>query len=583
MPDKPPARTPAGGPATGGGPGPDDPASRLIKDQFYQHLARRISDLDALEAARQAEAARRAELAERYGTPPDGAAAVEPAGAEQAEAGPPAPPPAAPPRRRVWTGPKQRRLTPEERRRRLVAGKHVTVRFDRMGPDGEAVATVEGRTLVVPYAAPGDEATIRLLEVTGESLRGQIVALRSISARVTRPPCPHFGRCGGCQWQHLDYPTQLEQKTLLVREALERAGLARVRVDPATGWEPPWEFRTRLEAAVSVRAGRPVVGFFAWGGERIVDVRTCPVKDPANAAVLAAVRAALDSLASVLTGGEAAEAAAREEAHRREVGRPLGQGILRGVLARTAAATGEVMLGLSVATRLGIPGRAMAVRALLDRIPGLVSIMEVRVQRRSHLLRGRRARLLWGRPYVRDEAAGVRYHVPLLAEYPSNARAFPGIVEALLGELDPRRADMILEPDAGIGAYTLQLALACGRVIGITDEEWMDAAWDNVRLNQMGNCVFYTRDPLKALEKAVGKWGPVRLAFLKGGGVSPDLLRGLRKGGVRRLVYLGRTLRQVEQDAAALAQARFRIARAQPLDVSPHTSRLAVLLTASAR
>jgi len=424
-----------------------------------------------------------------------------------------------------------------------------------MGPDGEALALVEGRTLLVPYAAPGEEATVRLVGAAPGRLQGRIVALRTASPHVVRPRCPHFGRCGGCQWQHLDYPTQLEQKTLLVRDALARTGLGGLRVDPAVGWNPPWEFRTRLEAVVGTRDGHPVLGFFTWGGERIVDVRTCPVQAPGSVAALAAVRAA----------GE------------------IGGGTLRGVMVRAAAATGEVMLALAVSEPLPLAGRAMAVHALLDRVPGLVSLMEVRVPRRGHLIHGRRASLLWGRDYIREEVAGIRYHIPALAEFPANAHAFPGTVEMLLAELDPAAGDTIVEPDAGIGAYTLHLALAAHRVVALTDARLLDAAWANARLNRIANCQFYTRDPVRALEKAA-RSGPVRLALLHppGAGLPPDLPRALRRASVGRVVYLGRSLGAVCRDVAALGRVGYAITRVRPLDTSPQTSRLTVLVTASA-
>jgi 23S rRNA (uracil1939-C5)-methyltransferase len=463
-----------------------------------------------------------------------------------------------------------------------------------MGPGGEALAAVDGRTLEVPYAAPGDEATVRLTAVESDRLRGQIVVLKRTSPHLTRPRCPHFGRCGGCQWQHLDYPAQLEQKTLLVRDALALAGLGQVRVDPAVGWEPPWEFRTALDAAVSTRNGRPVLGFFTWGGERVVDIKSCPVQHPGNVAALTAVRAAWDALAPVMeadvplgTPGSLAAtvtpssgAAARFRLRSRSR-RVIGRGTLRGVMARVGAATGEVMLGLKVSEPLTIEGRSAVVRALLDRVPGLISIMQMRVPRTIALLRGRRPSLLWGRPYIRDEIAGVRYHIPVLAEFPINARALPGVIELVLGQLDIASGDNVIETDAGVGAYTLHLALAAGRVMGITDENLLDAAWGNARLNRLGNCLFYTRDPIKALEK-LKRYGPVHHAFLHppGEGLPAGLPRGLRGGGITRIVYLGRTLGAVNRDTQALAKVGYRIVRVQPLDVSPHTSRLAVLVTA---
>ena len=431
-------------------------------------------------------------------------------------------------------------------------------RFDRMGPTGEALALVAGREVAVPYAAPGEEARIRITGLERGRARGRLVALSAASPRVVRPPCPHFGRCGGCQWQHLEYPAQLEQKTALVSEALERGGLHGRPIAPAIGWEPSWEFRAHLEAAVGLRGGRRVLGFFSWGGERIIEVGQCPVQHPGNVAALTSVRAAWDAL------------------------HPIA-GALRGIISRVGTATGEVMLGLSVTRRLGPDDRQAAVRALLDRVPRLVSLMEVRAPRLGHLLAGRQAGLLWGRPYVQEEVAGVRYHVPLLAEFPVNLRALPGLIEIILGALDATPADTVVEPDAGIGGYTLHVALGAARVVGVTTVPELDAAWENARLNQMTNCQFYARSPVRALEKA-GRRGPVRLAFLHppGPGLASDLPPALRRAGVQRVVYLGRTLGRLARDAAALERAGFRIGRVQPIDLSPHTSRVHALLTASA-
>jgi 23S rRNA (uracil1939-C5)-methyltransferase len=439
----------------------------------------------------------------------------------------------------------------------IAPGRQVTVRFGRMGPTGEAVASVAGREVAVPYAAPGEEARVQILSTQRGRARGRLVALRVTSPRVVHPRCSHFGRCGGCQWQHLEYPAQLEQKTALVRDALEGARLHQSLIAPALGWEPPWEFRTQLEAAVGVREGRPVVGFFAWGGDRVVEVQECPVQHPGNVAALHAVRSVWDALPSVT-------------------------GVLRGLVIRTAAATGEVMLGLAVTRRLSPVERPLVVRTLLDRVPHLVSLMEARAPRRGHLLTGRRADLLWGRPYIQEEVAGVRFHVPLLAEFPANARVLPTLIELILGALDATPTDTVVEPDAGIGGYSLHMALGAARVVAITAAASLEMAWENARLNRITNCQFYARDPVRALEKAARR-GQVRLAFLhpSGTGLASGLPGALRRAGVSRVVYLGRALPALARDAAALQQEGFRIRQVQPIDLSPHTSRVHALVTAS--
>jgi 23S rRNA (uracil1939-C5)-methyltransferase len=163
-----------------------------------------------------------------------------------------------------------------------------------------------------------------------------------------------------------------------------------------------------------------------------------------------------------------------------------------------------------------------------------------------------------------------------------NVRALPGLIEMILGALDATSADTVVEPDAGIGGYTLHVALAAARVVAVTTVAQLDAAWENARLNQMTNCLFYARSPVRALEKA-GRRGPVRLAFLHppGTGLALDLPPALRRAGVQRVVYLGRALRGLARDAAGLERAGFRIRHVQPIDLSPHTSRVHALITAS--
>jgi 23S rRNA (uracil1939-C5)-methyltransferase len=299
------------------------------------------------------------------------------------------------------------------------------------------------------------------------------------------------------------------------------------------------------------------LGFFSWGGDRIVEIGQCPVQHPSNVAALTAVRTAEGAL------------------------QPLA-GVLRGLISRIGAASGEVMLGLSVTRRLSSKERGIVVRALLDTVPGLVGLMEVHAPRRGGLMAGRRAGLLWGRSYVEEEVAGVRFHVPLTAEFPVNLRAVPGLIEMILAALDASSSDAVVEPDAGIGGYTLHVALGARRVVAITTVDQFDAAWANARLNRVTNCLFYTRNPLRALEKAARR-EPIRLAFLHppGTGLAPDLPDALRRAGVQRVAYLGRALETITNDAVALEREGFRIRRVQPVDLSPHTSRVHALITAS--
>jgi 23S rRNA (uracil1939-C5)-methyltransferase len=149
-----------------------------------------------------------------------------------------------------------------------------------MAPTGEAIGRYSGgqdsgMVVFVPFGLPGEEVRVRLVERRRNYARGEIVErLVDAPARVT-PACPYFGRCGGCDWQHMSYAEQLRIKTAIVAEQLERFGkLAAPPVLPCIGSSATYEYRNhaRLHAAANGR-----LGYRAARSHTIVPVADCPI------------------------------------------------------------------------------------------------------------------------------------------------------------------------------------------------------------------------------------------------------------------------------------------------------------------
>jgi len=435
----------------------------------------------------------------------------------------------------------------------------ITVEFDRMGPRGEALATTEGYVVTVPYAAPGDRAVVRIVGARGAVLRGRLVHLERVSPRAVRPRCHHFGLCGGCQWQHLDYAVQLEQKTSFVADVLADAGFADVRVEPAIGWEPGWGYRTQLDVYPHLREGEPILGLHARGGDRIVKLRECPISQPALVGALERLQTGCRALLAL----------------------PLhGAVVIRRIRIRVAASSDDVAVGVVVSAPLAQEDRAAVVALLRGyQIPGLISIMAV-VEPRAPQGVQMPADLLWGRAYLREEVLGVRYRVPFAANFPVNPLAFPGLLDLVLTQASPCPGDTMLELDAGIGTFTFHLASAVERIIAVTEGRDLDVAWEHASCVGVSNVTFVVDTEESLWYDTIGTH-PVRLAFLHppGRGLAPGVAGILRNFGVRRVVYLGRALGTLAHDASALTEAGFPVVRAQPVDLHPQTSFTHVLLT----
>src|SRR5213080_4333070 len=98
------------------------------------------------------------------------------------------------------------------------------VKIERILPGGLCLGHAEGRTAMVPLSAPGDRLRVEIERVKGNVAFGRINEIVEASSDRVEPPCPYFGRCGGCDFQQLNYQAQLDAKVEMVRDCLRRIG-----------------------------------------------------------------------------------------------------------------------------------------------------------------------------------------------------------------------------------------------------------------------------------------------------------------------------------------------------------------------
>ena len=452
-------------------------------------------------------------------------------------------------------GPQPRTAAPRPRGW-LRTGQKISLSFQKMDADGAAVGSVGPHTIRVPFAAPGESAVIEIVR-GGPYPVGKIVSLVRRSPQAQTPSCRHFGVCGGCQWQHVSHESQLQYKTVLVREALAPIldGAPRL-VHEAVGGAP-WAYRDRLQAALAMRGERLVAGFHVSGGDvRVINVRECPIQHPANVQALDAARTALV-----------------------ELGWPVlnpatGRGLVRGLIAQTAFQTGEVMIVLT--TVRDVPDRMAAVRLLREHIPGLRSLVLSIVPRSRPEALGR-LQLLWGRDFLEDEVAGVRVRRYPSAALPPNPGAMTAWVDAVAASLGLEGGETVLDAACEEGFMTVALARRAARVIGIApDRTAMHRAWDTAALNGLTSCVFYTRAPEGVIEKLRLRGERLDAALLTSRlrPARSEMFDLLGRSGARRLAIAGSSLTLLAADVRAALAAGYRLGAVRPVDLLPQTSRI---------
>ncbi|WP_298269341.1 23S rRNA (uracil(1939)-C(5))-methyltransferase RlmD [Geobacter sp.] len=169
------------------------------------------------------------------------------------------------------------------------------LRIDCMAFGGAGLGRVEGKACFVPFTAPGDLVRIRVAVAKPSYLEGELAELLEPSPLRVTPPCPVFGTCGGCTWQHLGYDAQCDAKSAIFGETLWRFGRIRPEViAPVVPAPEPYGYRARVQFKIRWSGGRLHIGFYRRGSHYVVDVPgRCAICHPTLNQVLAEIRPVL--------------------------------------------------------------------------------------------------------------------------------------------------------------------------------------------------------------------------------------------------------------------------------------------------
>jgi 23S rRNA (uracil1939-C5)-methyltransferase len=165
------------------------------------------------------------------------------------------------------------------------------VLIENYAAEGKSLARVDGKVIFIENVVPGDVVDVKLSKNKKDWAEGFVTAWHKYSPDRIEPFCPHFGVCGGCRWQMLPYPKQLEYKQQQVLDNLRRIGKVQLpEIPPILGAEQTTRYRNKLEYTFSSRRfllpgelnnpditpEQNVAGFHARGiFDKVVDIRTC--------------------------------------------------------------------------------------------------------------------------------------------------------------------------------------------------------------------------------------------------------------------------------------------------------------------
>ncbi|MGE3467830.1 MAG: class I SAM-dependent RNA methyltransferase, partial [Pyrinomonadaceae bacterium] len=171
-------------------------------------------------------------------------------------------------------------------------GDVLDVRIEKVLPRGLGLAFAEKLTIFVPLAAPGDRVRVRIEDIRKRTAFAEIVEVVEPSPRRIEPPCSHFGTCGGCDLQQMDYGAQLSAKVGIIRDCLHR--IAKIDDAKIEMIASPEQFGYRSRARWRLDRETQKVGYFRRDSHELIDVDNCPILTPELQSQMSRLRSEID-------------------------------------------------------------------------------------------------------------------------------------------------------------------------------------------------------------------------------------------------------------------------------------------------
>jgi 23S rRNA (uracil1939-C5)-methyltransferase len=396
--------------------------------------------------------------------------------------------------------------------------KTLDLELTAMAHGGTALGRHEGRVIFVPYAIPGERVRVELVEEHQRWARARLLDVLRPSSHRVQAPCPYFGqdKCGGCQWQHIDYDEQLRLKVEVIADQLSRIGGLEVAVEDPIGAEEPWSYLNHVEFYVTEDGH---LGFLTLDSRDVYPVEECLIIEPL-----------LDDLWMALD---------------------MYWPQLYRLRLRCGTATGELMAVFE-----------------LDHYEDFDIDVDFPVSCVLLLADGDIA-VLMGETHFREEVAGREYRISAGSVFQVNSGGAEALVALVREFLAPGGDETLLDLYAGVGLFGLALADQVGRVLAVESDPGAGAdllhnarELPNVELRQ-GEI----HEVLAGIQEAV------QLLVLDppGAGAGPRVVPEMVRLAPERIAYVSADPASLARDARQLVDGGYRLERVQPVDLFPQT------------
>jgi 23S rRNA (uracil1939-C5)-methyltransferase len=452
------------------------------------------------------------------------------------------------------------------------------ISIETAGSEGMAITRYDGRVIFVKYAVPGDVADLKIIGRKKKFLIAEIDKLISPSDDRVEPFCEHFGTCGGCKWQQMDYPVQLKYKSKEVQDAFDRIGkLTYPSILPIIPSEKTTEYRNKLEYTFSnkrwlyhheMEAPPEQVnglGFHVPGKfDKVLQVNKCFFQEDYSNDIR-------NGLYQFALENDIPFYDIRKQ-----------EGYLRNLIIRNTT-LGQWMVVLVVNSE-----EEQWLKSTMDYLQSefknITSLNYVVNPKQNDTIYDLDVNLWNGTPDIVEELDDLKYSIQPKSFFQTNSLQAKNLYDVIRKMADLKGSENVYDLYCGTGSISLYVARQAKKVIGIESvKQAIIDADKNAKMNEITNCDFVVGDMRFELnDDFTAKYGTADLIITDPprAGMHKDVIQQMLKLRAPRIIYVSCKPSTQARDLDLLCES-YDIAQVQPVDMFPHTQHVEniVLLT----
>ena len=443
------------------------------------------------------------------------------------------------------------------------------IEITAIAAEGKGLGRADNFVVFVEKAIPGDIVHAKIIKKKKDYALAEINTLIKSSEKRIASFCQHFGTCGGCKWQHVDYKFQLEFKQQLVIEAFRRIGKIEVaNIFPILGCEETIFYRNKLEFTFSNRVwltreqidsgevfDRNALGFHTAGNfASVLHINECFLQDEkVNSVRNAVYHFAVKNNYTFYN-------------------LKFHEGLLRNLIFRNTTLD-EWMITVCFAEN-DEAKIELLMNYIKNNFPFITSLNYIINTKKNDTIYDQEVITFHGKNHIVEQLGNVQYKISTKSFFQTNSKQAKRLYDIVKEFGNFTKEDVVYDLYCGTGSIALYIANDCKKVVGI--EQIPDAIIDakyNAELNNIGNCIFHSgtcEDILKVDFIAAHSTPDIVVVDPPRAGLHEKVIDVLLQAGPKKIVYVSCNPATQARDVLLFSE-KYAVTKCQPVDMFPHT------------